>query len=145
MRILRSISYGLLLAVSAFSQQNAVQFTLETEQPKVAPGKPARLRLTAIIEKGWHLYSVTSPVTATATRVVALDDSAVTVTRVLQQKVTAKFDAVADASTESYEEKTIFLIDVALKVDVKPGPVDVTLQVRSSACNDKICLPPRRK
>jgi len=144
-RTLRSILSGLLLAVVAFAQQNAVQFTLEPEQPKVAPGKSVRLKLSAAIEKGWHLYSITSPVTPTATRIVALDDSAVTITRVLQQKVEAKFDPVAAASTESYEEKAVFFIDALLKSDVKPGPVDVTLQVRSSACNDKICLPPRRK
>jgi thiol:disulfide interchange protein len=143
--ILRSILSGLLLAATVFAQQNPVQFTLEPEQAKVAPGKPVRLRLSAAIEKGWHLYSITSPVTPTATRIVALDDSAVTITRALQQKVEAKFDPVAAASTESYEEKAVFLVDAVLKSDVKPGPVDVTLQVRSSACNDKLCLPPRRK
>ena len=143
--MIRSILFSVVLAGIAFAQQNAVRFTLEPEQPKVAPGKPVRLRLSAEIEKGWHLYSVTSPVTPTATRVVALDDSAVTIIRVLQPKVEAKFDPVAGASTESYEEKAVFLIDAVLKGDVKAGPVDVVLQVRSSACNDKICLPPRRK
>lgn len=127
------------------AQQNPVTFRLEPEQPKVAPGKTVRLKLSAEIEKGWHLYSITSPVIPTATRIVALDDSAVTITRVLQGKVEAKFDPVADATTESYVEQTVFLIDAVLKSDVKPGPVDVTLQIRSSACNDKICLPPRRK
>ncbi|MFN0103274.1 MAG: cytochrome c biogenesis protein CcdA [Bryobacteraceae bacterium] len=145
MRILRSFPPALLLAGIAFAQQNPVRFTLEAEQPKTAPGKPLRLKLSAEIEKGWHLYSVTSPVTPTATRIVALEDSNVTVTRVLQQKVDAKYDPVAAASTESYEEKAVFLIDAVLKSDVKTGPVDVSLQIRSSACNDKICLPPRRR
>lgn len=143
--MLQFILCGLVLAGSAFAQQNAVRFTLEAELPKVAPGKPVRLRLSAEIEKGWHLYSVTSPVTPTATRVVALPDSAVTITRVLQQKVEAKFDPAAGASTESYEGTAVFLIDAVLKGDVKAGPVDVTLQLRSSACNDTICLPPRRR
>lgn len=135
----------MLAAGVSFAQQNAVKFSLEAEPAKIAPGKPVRLRLQAEIEKGWHLYSVTSPVTPTATRIVALDDAAVTITRVLQQKVEAKFDPVAAASTESYEEKATFLVDAVLKADVKPGPVEVTLQVRSSACNDKTCLPPRKK
>lgn len=145
MRLLPSILSGLLLAGLALAQQTAVQFTLTPEQSSAAPGKPIRLRLEATIEPGWHLYSVTSPVTATATRIVALDDAAVTITRVLQPKVEAKFDPAAGASTESYEGKAVFLVDALLKADVKPGPVDVTLQIRSSACNDKICLPPRRK
>ena len=145
MRTFGFILFAHMFAVSAFAQQNAVQFTLEPETPKVAPGKPVRLRLSAAIEKGWHLYSVTSPVAPTATRIVALEDAAVTIDRVLQQKVEAKYDPVAAASTESYEEKAVFLVDAVLKSSVKPGPVPVTLQVRSSACNDKICLPPRRK
>lgn len=143
--MLRSIVCGLVMAGAALAQQNAVRFTLEAEQAKTAPGKALRLRLSAEIEKGWHLYSVTSPVTATATRVVALEDAPVTITRVMQQAVEAKYDPVAAASTESYEEKAVFLVDAVLKPDVKPGPVEVSLQVRSSACNDRICLPPRRK
>ncbi|MBI2686997.1 MAG: thioredoxin family protein [Acidobacteria bacterium] len=141
-----SFLYSTLLAASTlFAQQNAVKFNLQPEPAKVAPGKAVRLKLTAEIEKGWHLYSVSSPVTPTATRIVAPEDSPVTITRVLQQKVEAKYDPVAAASTESYEEKAVFLVDAVLKGDVKAGPVDVNLQVRSSACNDKICLPPRRK
>jgi len=143
--LLRFLGPAIVLASIASAQQNAVKFTLESEQPKVAPGKPVRLKLSAEIEKGWHLYSITSPVTPTATRIVALDDAAVTVNRLLQQKVEAKFDPVAAAATESYEEKAVFWIDAVLKADTKPGPVDVTLQVRSSTCNDKICIPPRRK
>ena len=49
--MLRSILSGLLLAGVVFAQQNAVRFTLEAEQPRVAPGKPVRLRLSAAIEK----------------------------------------------------------------------------------------------
>ncbi len=136
---------GLAAAGTGYGQQTAVKFTLAPEQEKAAPGKPLRLRLSAEMEKGWHLYSVTSPVKATATRIVALDDAAVTVTRVLQQKAEPKFDPAAGATTESYEEKAAFLVDAVLKDTVKPGATEVTLQVRWSACNDKICLPPRRK
>jgi DsbC/DsbD-like thiol-disulfide interchange protein len=142
---IRFLLFSVCLGAAAFAQQNAVRFTLEPEQPKAAPGKALRLKIAAEIDPGWHLYSVTSPVKATATRVTAPEDSPVTVTRVWQQKAEAKFDPAAGATTESYETKALFYVDAALKGDAKPGPAEVSLQVRWSACNDKICLPPRRK
>ncbi|HEU0123103.1 MAG TPA: protein-disulfide reductase DsbD domain-containing protein, partial [Bryobacteraceae bacterium] len=145
MRLPSLLVFSLAMTGLLFAQPPAVRFMMTSEQPKVAPGKAFRLAIAAEIEKGWHLYSVTSPVTPTATRITALDDAAVTVTRVWQPKVEAKFDPAAGASTESYEEKATFYVDAVLKNDVKAGPVEVALQVRSSACNDKICLPPRKR
>jgi thiol:disulfide interchange protein DsbD len=142
---IRFLLFSLCLGAAALAQQNAVRFTLEPEQPKAAPGKALRLKIAAEMDPGWHLYSVTSPVKATATRVTAPEDSPVTVTRVWQPKVEAKFDPAAGATTESYETKAVFYVDAEMKGDAKPGPAEVSLQVRWSACNDKICLPPRRK
>jgi thiol:disulfide interchange protein len=143
--MVRILFLSLLAALTLPAQQNAVRFALEPEQPKAAPGKPLRLRLQAEIEKGWHLYSVTSPVTVTATRITAPEDSPLTITRVLQPKVEAKFDPAAGASTESYEEQATFLVDAVLKESAAAGQLEINLQVRSSACNDTICLPPRRR
>ncbi|MBM3783831.1 MAG: DUF255 domain-containing protein [Acidobacteria bacterium] len=136
---------ALLCAVVWAQPQNPVAFTLRTEAQKAAPGKTLRLALHAEIEKGWHLYSVTSPVVPTATRFAVPEGTPLKIQRVLQKKVEAKFDPAADATTESYEEKAVFYIDAELDAAVKPGPVELALQVRSSACNDRICLPAKRR
>lgn len=136
-----------VLAVAALTAQppNPVTFTLSADTPKAAPGKAARLKLEAAIEKGWHLYSISSPVVPTATRITLADGAPAKLTRNLQQKAEAKFDPAADATTESYEDKAVFYIDLTIAPDAKPGPAEITVNLRSSACNDKICLPPKRR
>ncbi|MBM3754248.1 MAG: DUF255 domain-containing protein [Acidobacteria bacterium] len=136
-----------VLAIAALIAQspNPVTFTLSADPPKAAPGKPARLKLEAMIEKGWHLYSISSPVVPTATRITLAEGTPAKITRILQQKVAAKFDPAADATTESYEDKAIFYIDLAIADDAKPGAAEIAVSLRSSACNDKICLPPKRR
>jgi thiol:disulfide interchange protein len=116
---------------------NPVQWTVTATAAKAEPGAAIRMKLAATIEPGWHLYSVTSPVTATATKITA----PFAVTATWQQKVEAKFDAVAAATTESYEGSAVFYVDGTLQETVK----DLEVTIRSSACNDKVCLPPKRR
>lgn len=127
-----------LLAASLWGQSpTPVQWTVTATAAKAEAGAPVRLQAKAVIEPGWHLYSVTSPVTATATKFTPPFSLA----RTLQQKVEAKFDPVAAATTESYEGSAIFYLDGVLGEQTK----DLELVIRASACNDKLCLPPRRR
>ena len=130
--------WSLLIANALWAQTpNPVQWTVTAVAAKAEAGASIRLKLTAAIESGWHLYSVTSPVTATATKITAPFE----VSRILQQKVEAKFDAVAGATTESYETAAVFYVDGVLKDAVK----DLEVVIRSSACNDRLCLPPKKR
>jgi thiol:disulfide interchange protein len=126
-----------LTAVGLAAQTpNPVQWTVTATTAKAEPGAPVRLQAKAVIEPGWHLYSVTSPVTATATKFTA----PFALKQTLQQKAEAKFDPVAAATTESYEVSAVFYLDGVLGDQTK----DLELVIRASACNDKLCLPPRR-
>jgi len=130
--------WSFLFASALWAQTpNPVQWTVTAVAAKAEAGSPIRLKLAAAIEPGWHLYSITSPVTATATKITAPFE----VTRTLQQKVEAKFDAVAGATTESYETAAVFYVDGVLKAAVK----DLEVVIRSSACNDRLCLPPKKR
>lgn len=127
-----------LIAASLCGQTpNPVQWTVTATVAKAEAGAAVRMKVAAVIEPGWHLYSVTSPVTATATKFTAPFE----VKQTLQQKVEAKYDPVAAATTESYEGTAVFYLDGVLGEQVK----DLELGIRSSACNDKLCLPPRRR
>jgi len=128
----------ILFASALWAQTpNPVQWTVTAVAAKAEAGAPIRMKLVAAIEPGWHLYSVTSPVTATATKITAPFE----VSRTLQQRVEAKFDAVAGATTESYETAAVFYVDGVLKEAVK----DLAVVIRSSACNDRLCLPPKKR
>ena len=130
--------WSVLFAGAVWAQTpNPVQWTVTAVAAKAEAGASIRLKLAAAIEPGWHLYSITSPVTATATKITA----PFAVSRTLQQKVEAKFDAVAGATTESYETMAVFYVDGVLNEAVK----DLEVVIRSSACNDRICLPPKKR
>ena len=64
--------WSLLIATALWAQTpNPVQWTVTAVAAKAEAGALIRLKLAAAIEPGWHLYSVTSPVTATATKITA--------------------------------------------------------------------------
>ena len=50
----------LLLSASCFGALNPVSWTLSSDVQKAAPGSTIPVRLTAKIDEGWHIYSVTS-------------------------------------------------------------------------------------
>lgn len=135
---------GLLGPNNAAAQtQQPVTWSASVTPAKAAPGQSVRITLSAKIDAGWHLYSVTSPVTATATKFSVPEGVPLEITQVYQKPVTGKFDAVAQATTESYEGETTFVVDA--KVTGASAPAEMALQVRSSACNDRLCLPPRKR
>ncbi len=51
----------LMLGVSCFGAINPVSWTLTSDVTKAAPGATVPLKLTAKIDEGWHIYSVTTP------------------------------------------------------------------------------------
>lgn len=60
-RILTIIA-ALLAAQSVNAQKlDPVQWTLAATTASTRPGDPVSLKLTARIEQGWHLYSLTTP------------------------------------------------------------------------------------
>lgn len=135
----------LLLRSLSAQTPTPVQWTISAEPQTVRPGSEIRLKVAAKIEPGWHLYSVTSPVTPTATKFLLPEGSPLRVQRTLQQKVEAKFDPAAQATTESYENEAVFYLDAALDAGTPAGATELGVTIRSSACNDRVCLPPKRR
>ena len=47
--------------------------------------------------------------------------------------------------TETFTKELPLLIEVTAKPDAPAGPADLEAQVRYQACQDALCLPPKRK
>jgi thiol:disulfide interchange protein len=118
-----------------------VSWTLGSDVQKAAPGAIVPLRLTAKIEDGWHIYSATTPPPSLPLK-VTMDGVAA---HVFQPTPKKKYDEVLPANVEYYEKEAVFWIPYELKKDAAAGPVEVTAQVRYSACDEKRCLPPKTK
>ncbi len=138
------VTAGLCVAVHA--AEDPVQWTLTIDSKSVAPGGTVLARLTAEVQEGWHVYSLTTPKggpNPTTARIA--DNPAVASVRIFQPKPVRQMDPNFGIETETFEKQLPLLLVIAVSKDAKPGPVDLTAQVRYQCCSSKLCLPPRRK
>lgn len=121
-----------------------IRWSLEVESP-VRPGSETLGRLTAKMESGWHVYSLTTPRPPIATAITLLENPALDPPRVYQPKPARELDPNFGVETETFGGETVFLLRIPVKESAPSGEVQVTAQVRYQACNDKMCLPPVRR
>ncbi len=122
-----------------------VQWTLTFDVQAAPPGSHVLGHLTAKLEPGWHLYSLTTPRPPIATTETLADNPAVGGFRVYQPKPVVKLDPTFKVNTETFEDEVKFLFDIEVKKDAPVGLAELTAQVRYQCCNDTMCLPPKRK
>ena len=152
-RRLRGLVFLVLTAVFALpgarasAQTDPVKFTLRLA-PGVAavePGSTFRVQLTAKMDEGWHLYSITQPAGGPiATRVSVSKGQPVTLAGTIdgpQPRVV--FDQSFGMDTELYDGEATFGIPLKLAADAKAGTQKITIETYFQACNDQLCLPPR--
>jgi thiol:disulfide interchange protein DsbD len=100
--------------------------------------------LTAHIERGWHLYSLT-PIEngpkPTRITIVAAQGFELAGKVKAPTPTTAK-DPNFGIETEFYEDAVTFAVPVRVMPDVPRGKATAIVQVRYQTCNDKDCLPP---
>ena len=136
----------LLLSLASLraAVEDPVQWTLALDSKAASPGSHILARFAATVQPGWHVYSLTTPPGPIPTTVTIADNPAVAGFKVYQPKP----ERIQDPSfgvTETFSNAVTLLLDVELKKDAPPGPVDITAQVRYQCCNDQKCLPPKRK
>ncbi len=134
-----------LLAASLLGKApDPVNWTLTFDTASAAPGSHVLARLAAKIDPGWHLYSLTTPKPPIATT-VTLDNPAVASVKLYQPQPLVKLDPSFGVNTETFGEAVTILLDIGLKKDAAPGPLELTATPRYQTCNDTMCLPPKRK
>ncbi|MEZ5351441.1 MAG: cytochrome c biogenesis protein CcdA [Bryobacteraceae bacterium] len=133
-----------LLALPALAQ-DPVQWSLTADPATAAPGSHILLRLKAVIEPGWHLYSTTTPAGPIPTRLLLDESPDASATRALQPEPARKFDPNFKSESETYDGQVEFLIETAIATGAPPGPRELTVRVRYQVCSDKVCLRARTK
>lgn len=108
-------------------------------------GTEFQIPVRARLDTHWHLYSLTTPPPPKPTRMLAPEGAAFEVVRVTQPKPTRQVDVNFGSETETFEDSVEFtLVAKALK-DIPANAADLVVEVRYQACDDKQCLPPRKK
>ncbi len=133
------------LAAPGFAQKlNPVQWSLTLEHSSAPPGGQVAIHLTAAMDAGWHLYSLTTPRPPIATTISLAENPAIARFKVFQPAPVRKLDPNFNTETETFDGKAVFLIVATLASDAAGGPVELAAGIRYQACDDKQCLPPRR-
>ncbi|HML17082.1 MAG TPA: protein-disulfide reductase DsbD N-terminal domain-containing protein, partial [Bryobacteraceae bacterium] len=136
----------LFAAGLAAQRLDPVQWTLSSSVDKAPPGATVTLQLTAKLDEGWHLYSLTTPKGGPIPTTAALAESpAIASSKLFEPKPERKFDPNFGVDTETYQKEAVFWIEAVVKKDAASGPVDLAAQVRYQTCNDAKCLPPKKK
>ncbi len=146
MNFLRIAGLAACLAAAGFAQQrlDPVQWSMTSVAEAVPPGATVPLRLTAKIDPGWHLYSLTIPKQLYPTRMTLADNPAIETYTVYQPQPVRAMDPNLKEMVETYSNQADFWIPAKLTKGAS-GPVELAAQVRYRVCDDKQCLNPKTK
>ncbi|MDP8988747.1 MAG: thioredoxin family protein [Acidobacteriota bacterium] len=142
-----SFAFGLLAALAAADAQklDPIQWTLTSDVAKAPAGSSVPLHLKATFQEGWHLYSLTTPAGGPIPTTAELaENPAVKSAKVYQPPPNRQFDKNFNLDTETFEKQVDLPLTATLAPDAK-GSVELIANVRYQACNDRQCLPPRKK
>ncbi len=138
----------LLIASTAFAQSlNPVTLSGKLEPAQVKPGQTAKLLITAKIEPGWHLYSLTQPSGGPRPTRITIDESgAFKMDGAAQQpKPKTKFDPNFQIDTQTFDNQVTFTVPVKVKDDAQAGAQKLIAKFYFQVCDEHQCLPPRTR
>jgi thiol:disulfide interchange protein DsbD len=132
------------LAASA-SAQNPVTWTA-TAGKSAAAGGTTSVKLSATIQEGWHIYSITQPAGGpNPTRIVLPDSKPFTLDGSIKPTVApdVAFDKNFNINVETYEKGAEFTVPLKIDKSAKAGTQQVHVNARYQVCNSTSCLPPK--
>jgi thiol:disulfide interchange protein DsbD len=147
MKRLLNFAFVLLTAITAANAQklDPIQWTLTSDITKAPAGSSVPLHLKATFQEGWHLYSLTTPKGGPIPTTAELaENPSVKDAKLYQPPPNRQFDKNFNLDTETFEKQVDLPLTATLAPDAK-GSVELTANVRYQACNDRQCLPPRKK
>lgn len=136
----------LALATVTHAQKiDPVQWVLRAKS-SVAPGQQTVVELTAKVQPGYHLYSLTTPAGGAIPTTVKFGESTLIAhVEVFQPKPERKFDANFGVDTETFEGTIPLLAKVTLGANASAGEIPLTVSVRYQVCTEKTCIRPTTK
>ena len=87
------------------------------------PGGKILATLTATIQPGWHMYSLTTPKGGpNPTTVTLADNPAIAGLKIFQPKPTSQMDTAFKLVTETFEKELPLELEITTKPDAAAGP-----------------------
>lgn len=130
---------------SGFAQiQNPVQWSYNAIKITDRIGNVYELHITAVIEKGWHIYSQTTGKNGPIpTNIIFTTNPLIKLIDKIKEvgKMEKVMDKNFNTTVKYYSKKVDFVQEIQLKANVK---TDISGQIEYMICNDKNCLPPKK-
>jgi thiol:disulfide interchange protein DsbD len=146
--------FFLLFAVAAQAQGlNPVSLSGKLEPGQVKPGQNAKILITAKIDPGWHLYSLTQPPGGPRPTRISIDESSPI--KIDGKPTQPKPKVAPDPNfslpgqppfmTETFDNQAVFTVPVKVSDDAPTGAHKIIVKFYFQACDDHQCLPPRTR
>lgn len=122
--------------------------SVQAEIVPASGNKPAQLSITAKIQPGWHIYSLTQKSGGPVKSEIDLKKST-------DYRLLGKFEPVVppvkhaepafnNLEVETHEKEVTWRAPVELAAGIKPEKLSVAGDVTVQVCSDKNCLPPKK-
>jgi hypothetical protein len=130
--------------VSAQAQKLPITWGAPSAAVRGTVGAALAVEVSARIDDGWHLYSLTQPPPPDPTAISVPAGQPFTLSGSVEAPLPEKgFDAAQNADTEYYTEAVTFRLPLAVEKSAKPGAHKVTVIAKWQACNGSLCLRPQ--
>jgi DsbC/DsbD-like thiol-disulfide interchange protein len=145
----RIVVGAMLVVVAAAPMAGQVRPVAWTAAPVaahvVSPGASVQVRLTAVIDHGWHIYSITQGPGGPIPMRVALATGQPfgLADAVHGPRPTKRFDPNFGIDVETYDDTATFTLVVRVASDAAAGSDTLAIKARYQACSATLCLPPR--
>ena len=123
--------------------QNPVSLSMSVTPASVPAGGSGTAKITANIEGGWYMYSISQGPGGPIPTRITVGDGPFKLAGVSGPKPKTKMDANFGINTESYAGSAVFNLKFNAPADTPAGPQTLNASVRYQVCNDSVCLPPK--
>jgi uncharacterized protein YyaL (SSP411 family) len=125
-------------------QIGPVAAELYSSHSVVRPGQTFHVAVKLIIDDGWHLYGPNAETASVIQTTLSPQvPDAVTAGPMELPEVVSRDDPVLGHSLNIYENEVWFRVPMTAAEDAVPGKIEVEFLLRTQACDQRRCLPPR--
>jgi thiol:disulfide interchange protein DsbD len=124
-----------------------VKWSLKVNLPEkpLSPGDAFSVQLTATMEDGWHLYSLTQPEGGPIPTRISLPkgQSFEQAGAVESPEPKTEMDPNFNMQTEYYEGEAVFVVPVRVSKGAAAGRGELKVNASFQTCSSELCLPPK--
>ncbi len=147
--------FSVLVLTAAVSAQmpNPINLSAKLDPNPVKAGQSAKVTITAKIEPGWHLYSLTQPSGGPRATKITIDETGPFKAEGKATQPKPKVAADPNFSlpgqppfmTETFDGQAVFTLPIKVAADASAGAQKLTVKFYFQVCDDHQCLAPRTK